>query len=496
MSVDMEKKNILLIEDSEANALVYKQYLSDGYMVTVATNGKEASALFEQNEYDLILLDVQLPDISGLELLKQFRLKPTSPPIVIITAHGSVNIALDAMREGANDFLSKPFDKARLDVTVAKLLREKQLEKIIEQYEKTYNREGFGRMVGNSLPMQNVYNIIQSCAASKATVFITGESGTGKELCAEAIHQTSPRAEQEFVALNCAAIPAELLESEIFGHVKGAFTGASSNREGAATRAHQGTLFLDEIGEMPLNLQSKLLRFIQTGKFQPVGSNKEFEVDIRIVCATNRDPLEEVRKKRFREDLYYRLHVIPIHMPPLRERDRDVIAIARKLLESFNKDEGKRFLGFSNDSEKALLDYHWPGNVRELSNVIRNILVLNDREIITPDMLPFAITSTQISQEPERENASILPMANQTVLGSMLAPSQLESGQQTQTINSPSELGFSNNIKPLWIAEKEYIEKVIEQCNGNIPKAAAFLEISASTIYRKKQQWEKLLDRV
>lgn len=471
-------KRVLLVEDSQSNALVYQQYIQELYYVDIAYSGLEALSKIDENEFDLIILDLHLPDIGGLELLKNIKARSKDTPVIIITAHGSMDVAMSAMRAGAEDFISKPFDKTRLQVTTSKLIKQHKLESVLQEYERTCQRESYQNMIGGSLPMQSVYNIIDNSAMSKASVFITGESGTGKELCAEAIHKVSQRANEPMVTINCAAIPEDLLESELFGHVKGAFTGAASNREGAAARAHKGTLFLDEIGEMPLSLQSKLLRFIQTGRFTPVGSNKEYSVDIRFVCATNRNPEEEVKNKRFREDLYYRLHVIPIQLPPLRERGDDILKIANFLLKQYVKEEGKRFYGFSNDSIKVIMDYHWPGNVRELSNVIRNIVVLNDSEIVTPDM--FSIESSPLENSGRGSEAM-----RQQRSGSQSEEPSMSHSSGTKVLHSVNE------IKPLWIIEKEYIELVIEQCNGNIPKAAARLEVSPSTIYRKKSSWEK-----
>lgn len=467
---------VLLVEDNTANAMLYDSYLNKNYEVIMAASGHTALSIYEHEQLDLIILDIQLPDINGLELLKTIRRDNSNIPIVIITAHGSVDIALDAIKYGANDFLSKPFDKARLLVTLDNQLKGQQLSQIISSYEQSCSRESYYKMIGGSLVMQSVYNIIASAATSKATVFITGESGTGKELCAEAIHQASDRKKHNFIAINCAAIPHDLLESEIFGHVKGAFTGASQSREGAAVAAHQGTLFLDEIGEMPIGIQSKLLRFIQTGCFQPVGSNKELSMDIRFVCATNRDPLEEVKAGRFREDLYYRLHVIPIYMPPLRERKQDVLSIANAFLATANKDENKNFVGFSQEINQLFLNYEWPGNVRELGNVVRNMVVLHSGETVTMDMLPTTFGKGYIAAEPTSS-----PQQDTTKL-------QIQPASDTNSINI-----IDNQIDPLWLAEKKYIEATINLCKGNVPKAAAVLEVSPSTIYRKKQQWSEKL---
>jgi two-component system repressor protein LuxO len=308
-------------------------------------------------------------------------------------------------------------------------------------------------------------------------VFITGESGTGKELCAEAIHKESERKNNAFVAINCAAIPRDLMESEIFGHVKGAFTGAHLTRQGAASSANGGTLFLDEICDMDTDLQTKFLRFIQTGSYQPVGSSELKKADIRFICATNKDPLKEVAAGRFREDLYYRLHVIPITLPSLRKRDADVMMIARKFLIEYSEEEGKHFKDFMPETESVFLAYNWPGNVRQLQNVMRNIVVLNDGESVMPEMLPPPLNTFHPQITHSNEGAPMKPSSFTT-----------SSTQKYQTI-LPNSV---DNIRPLADIEREIIERSIDLCNGNIPKAAIHLGISASTIYRKKQNWDAI----
>jgi two-component system repressor protein LuxO len=297
-----------------------------------------------------------------------------------------------------------------------------------------------------------VYRVLETAAQSKATVFITGESGTGKELAAEAVHRLSPRGAGSFVAINCAAIPRDLIESEIFGHVRGAFTGAVADRIGAAQAADGGTLFLDELCEMDLSLQGKLLRFIQSGTFQPVGSTQVRRTDARFVCATNREPLEEVRAGRFREDLYYRLHVVPVRLPPLRERGDDVIAIGEAMLARSAAEEGKRFRGFSESAKAALLAHRWPGNVRELENAVRTAVVLHDGDWVEAAMLPLRAGT---------------PAAAPVVAADA-----------------------ARSIRPLADIEREAIERAVELCEGNIPKAAAHLGISPSTLYRKRAAWQ------
>ena len=385
-----------------------------------------------------------------MEILEQVGGAGLDCAVVVITAHGSINVAVNAMRAGAIDFLVKPFTGERLIYTVRNALERRRLAQIVETYEEDIARTRFCGFIGGSLPMQATYRTIESAASSKATVFITGENGTGKELAAEAVHNLSPRNSGPFVVLNCGAIPKDLMESEIFGHVRGAFTGATADRDGAAKRADGGTLFLDEICEMDLNLQTKLLRFIQAGSLQRVGGGELEKVDVRFVCATNQDPAQAIEKGRLREDLYYRLHVIPIQLPALRERGGDVMLIANAFLSQFAGEEGKHFSGFTADVEAVLENYPWPGNVRQMLNVIRNVTVLHDGDLVTLDMLP----------DP---------------LGLPGGPADRQPG--------------NGAIRPLWQIEKDAIEHAIAACQGNIPKAAVLLGISASTIYRKKQTW-------
>jgi DNA-binding NtrC family response regulator len=314
------------------------------------------------------------------------------------------------------------------------------------------------------MPMQAVYRIIEAAAQSTASVFITGESGTGKELAAEALHAISARRDRRFVALNCSAIPKDLMESTIFGHVKGAFTGATIDQEGAAAAADGGTLFLDELGEMDPSLQTKLLRFIQTRSYQRVGDNRTRKADIRFVAATNRDPEEAVRAGLLREDLFYRLHVVPIRMPPLRERGEDILLIARHFLRQFAKSEGKRLTRFAPEVAARLLSYSWPGNVRQLQNVLRNIVILHDGEVVTLEMLP---PLGRPAAEPPGDARSAAPSP------------------------TPLEQAAGAAIEPLAKIERGYIERAIALCDGNLQLAARKLKISPSTIYRKKEAWEK-----
>ena len=464
-----DKPNVLIVEDSSPQARLYQQYLKNELLnLTVVSTGAEMQAFFKQTPPDLVLLDYKLPDMDGLSLLNWMKKENFSCFVIVITGHSSVDIAVDMMRNGANDFLEKPVTANRLKTSVNNLLERARLLHLLNNYQNTFERNNYHGFIGSSLAMQTVYRIIDAAAPSKATVFITGESGTGKEVCAEAIHAEGPRSKRPFVAINCGAIPHDLMESEIFGHVKGAFTGAFSERMGAASQANGGTLFLDEICEMDPELQTKLLRFVQTGSFKKVGSNKLETVDLRFICATNRNPLDDVAEGRFREDLYYRLHVLPVHLPPLRERGQDIIEIASSFLASFSQEEGKQFNAFSPDVQNLFIrHYNWPGNVRELQNVIHNIVVLNNAEMVTLEHLPA-------------------PLNNLT---------GLEKTQQTSTTTAPLHNARNKTddfmeIKPLADVERQTIEEAINFCDGNIPKAAALLDVSPSTIYRKKQGWK------
>jgi len=463
-----QNSSLLLVEDSLALARVYQEYLKTMAVdVAHVTEGRDGLEYIEKNSPDVVLLDLNLPDMNGLELLNELKGIPQDPVVVVITAMGTIGTAVDAMRAGAFDFLQKPFDADRLRVTVRNALEKQNLKSLVNTYRESFEREGFHGFIGSSIPMQAVYRIIENAAPSRASVFITGESGSGKEVCADAIHNEGVRHKGPFIALNCAAIPSELMESEIFGHKKGAFTGASGERKGAAAMADGGTLFLDEIGEMDLALQSKLLRFVQTGTFQQVGGNKIEKVDVRFICATNRDPLEMVAKGTFREDLYYRLHVIPIHLPPLRECGNDVMLIAEKYLSEYSAEESKSFKGFSSGAKHVLTRYQWPGNVRQLQNILRNIIVLQDAEVITEDLLPALLKGMDS------------PTAVNSVTG--------------LTDDGPVQTDMQS-IKPLWLTEKDAIEGAIALCEGNIPRAAALLEVSPSTIYRKRLGWEEDAD--
>ncbi len=447
---------VLIVEDSPSLARLYDGYLAKAGIAsrTVDTGGAALAAL-EDTPPAIVLVDLQLPDMDGVRILEAIKARRLPCLAIVITAHGSINRAIEATQKGAHDFLVKPIAGERLTLTVRNALEHSRLRQALTATDGA-EQSAYCGFVGRSPAMDQVYRVIESAASSKATVFITGQSGTGKELCAEAVHARSPRARGPFVPLNCSAIPRDLLESEIFGHVRGAFSGATADRDGAALEADGGTLFLDEVCEMEAGLQAKLLRFLQSGRFRPVGADQDRETDIRVVCATNRDPLEQVRAGRFREDLYYRLHVIPIHLPALAERPEDVLPLARHFLASYAAEEDKPFDRFAADAEALLLAHRWPGNVRELQNVIRTAVVLNQGEVISGTMIRDQLAIVSPPTEVPAPQSSV-PQA----------------------------------VRPLWHVEREAIEAAIDAFDGNIAKAATALDISPSTIYRKRLTWEE-----
>lgn len=453
---------ILLIEDEPSLALTYEEYLRRAsYGVTVAQNGADAMACLRQFRPDAIVLDLHLPDIDGIELLRQARALYPHVPVVVVTADASPQVALAAMREGATDFILKPFNAPRLTLTLRHTLERQALEQELTEWRQALGHSRYYDFIGQSPPMQAVYRIIESVAASKACVFITGESGTGKELAAQALHQSSPRRAHSIISINCGAIPHDLLESTLFGHVKGAFTGAVNDATGAAKAADGGTLFLDEVCELPLELQVKLLRFLQTSEVTPVGGSKAEKVDVRIVAATNRNPQAEVKAGRLREDLYYRLHVVPLDMPPLRERDDDVLLLAEHFLQKFSDEEGKDFTNIAPEAASLLRRADWPGNVRQLENVVRSIVVMHQGPSLTLAMLPEEL------QTSARTIADYQPSATA----------------------APQLVALA--VKPLWQMEKEAILQALSLTQNDVARAATLLEVSPSTLYRKLHSWRR-----
>lgn len=473
LEVAMSRDRILIVEDLPSLAIAYAaQVEKAGYEAIIANTASAALDAVKQNpSFGSVLLDLQLPDADGLDWLRANPEIIERYPVVVATADASLARAIEAMRLGAFDFLVKPIAGSRLLSVLGSALELGRApdKKAAAKSPRGKEKVQPGAFIGASPQMQEVYRQIECVANSRATVFITGESGTGKEVCAEAIHRASGRSSGPFVAINCGAIPDNLLESEIFGHIKGAFTGAVSDRIGAAQAAHKGTLFLDEICEMALPLQVKLLRFLQTGTVQRVGSNRVEEVDLRIVCASNRDPAREVAEGRFREDLFYRLSVVPLHMPPLRERNGDVRELAEAFLQRFAREEGKTFDRMGSNHLLALEQYNWPGNVRELQNVMRRAAVLNSGPELPLSAFPLA---SQVAVSP----SSIMP-----------ATTVVPTASQGQA----DILDLINAIKGLTLDELERIavEAAIDNAGGSLPSAARALGVSPSTLYRKRERW-------
>ncbi|MBL4839054.1 MAG: sigma-54-dependent Fis family transcriptional regulator [Kordiimonadaceae bacterium] len=470
--------NILLVEDTLSLALVYENALiAAGYRVTIVEDGAAALDALSTKNYGLMLLDLQLPDMDGTAVLEQIKGTSRELPVIVATSDASINRAIQAMQLGALDYIVKPFSEERLLTTVGHTLERAILRKTVATIENEIPTESFQGFVGESLPMKAVFRAIKHVSRSKATVFVTGESGTGKEVAAESIHREGPRTDKPFVALNCAAIPRDLIESELFGHKKGSFTGAIADREGAAKRANGGTLFLDEVCEMDINLQTKLLRFLQTEKIQAVGAPREERVDVRVICATNRDPAAEVEAGRFREDLFYRLNVIPVNLPPLRDRNGDVMLLAQHFLEKYSEEENKAFEGFDAESDTMLRLQKWPGNVRELQNVIRNITVMHTGPIVTAGMLP---EQALISATPPTLSSPTAVQSTPHGIAGLTAPSSGLEG-----LPALLKEGSLDDI------ERMLIEGRIAAHMNSIPKAAESLGVSPSTIYRKKEKWEE-----
>jgi len=468
----MAKKTVLIVEDIASLSMAYAAQLEGaGFGCVIVDTGQAAldELASRGQSIDAVLLDLQLPDMDGLSMLQNNPAVASDWPVVVATADGSINRAIEAMRLGAYDFLVKPMAPSRL-IAIIKSATEAGPAKSAQPPIKAEapSTEGFMGFVGTSEPMQRVYRQIENVARSRATVFITGESGTGKEVCAEAIHKASPRAAKPFVAINCGAIPENLLESELFGHLRGSFTGAISDRIGAVQAANGGTLFLDEICEMELKLQVKLLRFLQTGTVQRVGSSKVEEVDVRIVCATNRTPEAEVAAGRFREDLYYRLAVVPMELPPLRARGYDITLLANSFLQRFGREEGKQFNPISPEFTRALSQHGWPGNVRELQNLMRRALVLYPGPDLPLEALPKAALFSPAAPSAQRDTPADQPLA---------APTDL--------------LTLINCLTGLTLDEIERIaiDNAIDQAGGSLPTAARKLGVSPSTLYRKREKW-------
>ncbi len=473
----MVHHKILIIEDIASLSMAYAGHLeSAGFESFIVDNLADANSQLQENraEFSAVLLDLQLPDGNGLDWLAQNPDIVQDIPIIVATADGSINRAIDAMRLGAYDFMVKPLAPARL-VTVIKGAAETKREAkpaAAQHSNENIDSDALGGFIGASQPMQSIYNQIKNVAKSKATIFITGESGTGKEVCADAIHKSGPRAKKPFVAINCGAIPEDLLESELFGHLKGSFTGAISDRVGAVQAAHGGTLFLDEICEMELKLQVKLLRFLQTGTVQRVGATKAENVDVRIICATNRTPSVEVQHGRFREDLYYRLAVVPIHLPALRERGNDITLLANSFLDRFANEEGKSFSPLNAQLAQKFEQHSWPGNVRELQNLMRRAAVMfAGPELDETIVSEFTAASPQVQSINLQDQNSEIP---------------LDQFSENKGIDQFDNMTLDQ-------VERLLVDRAVQKCGGSLTKAAKKLGVSPSTLYRKKEKWASSL---
>ena len=454
----------LIVEDSPTLCSIYEAYLAGlGLSISVAETFAGAESLIESNKPDLILLDIELPDGNGLDLLPKIRALKPAPVSIVMTGHGT-EFAEKALDAGAADFLAKPFDAVRLRVTVENAMQRKELSTRIDQL--SAKRDQLGALQGSSAVMRAVYDVVERLAVSSETVLITGESGTGKELTARAIHDWSARAPEPFAVVDCARLPTEMGERELFGVNESSDSGWI--RRGLVPRAEGGTLFLDEVSELSYELQSILLRFLETGIYMPVGAQRESEANVRIIASTNRDPLEEVRAGRLREDLFYRLHVLPVRMPPLRERLEDVPALAEDMLFRLARQAGRQFEPLSQEARVRLQQYAWPGNVRQLENMMRWLATMLVGRQVSVDAIDDAIK--QFDQDQ--------------VVSEPASPVEVE-------MSPPGE----GKVEPLWITEKHAIERAIKQCDGNIHKAAALLEVAPSTIYRKMQGWKSANSR-
>ena len=457
-----DKKAHILVVDDEASMCELLDFMleREGYAVSTAGSGKEAVAMIEKREIDLLLSDIRLGDMTGIDVLRAAKAKNPGTVVIMISAYASAETAVQAMNDGAYDYLPKPFDNNELKQAVARALEIRTLEqekKVVgDDLRKNLH---FGLIMGNSPKMLRIYDMIRQVSQTVTNILVTGESGTGKELIARAIHQESARAERPFVAVNCGGIPETLMESELFGHKKGAFTGATTDKKGLFEAAHKGTLFLDEIGEISVPIQVKLLRAVQTKTVRPVGGNEDVCVDVRIISATNRNLEEEVIARRFREDLFYRLNVIEIKGPPLRERKEDLKLLAQHFLEKYSREMGKDISKVSSYAIDLLQKYDFPGNIRELENLLERSVALTNTNILLPDSLALSIHKRK---DVHNEGNGIVDMAG------------LAHG-----------ISLDDELDKI---EKSYIEEALEITGGNKQKATELLGINLRSLrYRLKK---------
>lgn len=423
----------ILIIDDEKNI---REGLSaalelDGYSVKLAANGAEGLALIEKGDIDLVITDLRMPGISGEEVLAKVRGESPGIPVIVLTGHGSIDTAVDAMRNGAYDFLTKPLSLDRLSLIVKRALAGRELEIRHSSLQQELNAQAsFESIIGKSAEMQRIFQMVRKAADSKASVLITGESGTGKELIANALHNLSPRKSNPFIKVHCAALSETLLESELFGHEKGAFTGAAARKRGRFELANTGTIFLDEIGEINQNVQIKILRVLQDKRFERVGGEETLEVDVRVIAATNRNLEEEIAQGRFREDLFYRLNVVHIQVPPLRDRKDDIPLMLNAFLDEFNRENNKSITGFDARSRSALYKYDWPGNIRQLRNCVESAVVMCSGNEITLEDLPPTVRGAAESNVIQVPVGITMAEAEKIIIQQNLASNQ---GNKTKT---------------------------------------------------------------
>ncbi len=468
----MSIRRVLVADDEESIRWVLSKALSKkGFKVDLASSGNEALSLFRQNPYELAVLDIKMPGISGLDLLSSFLQERPETLVVIMTAESSMKNAVEAMKRGAYDYITKPFDLDALDAIILKAQRASDVSdevyRLKDEIKDNYHLDR--TIIGTSQPMQEVYKVLGKVAPSDVTVLVTGESGTGKELVAKAIHVNSPRLGKPFVALNCAAIPRELLESELFGHEKGAFTGATERKFGKFEQANGGTLFLDEIGDMPLDLQAKLLRVLQEKEITRTGGNAAISVDVRIVAATNQDLKEKVKKKEFREDLYYRLNVVPILLPPLRERREDIPQLVDYFIQRAHQEMGLPARGYTPEAMTLLKNHPWPGNVRELENIIQRAALLSPDQMLSPADFPELLSGA------EREE-------NEGSLEALIA-------HKLRTSLTQMDVNDLDNLYEMVLhqMERPLINIILEKTRANQVRAAEILGINRNTLRKKIQ---------
>lgn len=472
---------VLVIDDDEIVRDVLNTYLiGAGFEVVIACNGREGLDIVKEENFDLIVTDLMMPQIGGIEVLKELAMMNNTSPVIVITAYGTVQNAVEAMKLGAFDYITKPFNLEEFGIVinralgVSKLQRENLLLK--KQLKKKYKFEG---LVGDSSEMQKVYEMIEKIADTESTVLITGESGTGKEMIAKTIHYSSSRSESPFIPVNCAAIPKDLLESELFGHEKGAFTGALNTRIGRFELANKGTLFLDEVGELAPHLQVKLLRVLQEREFERVGGIKTIKVDVRILAATNSDLERAVKDGRFREDLYYRLNVIPLQIPPLRKRKEDIPLLLDHFAHEFGKKRKRQPLRFSKDALNALLNYDWPGNVRELKNLVERLTILVNGDIANLNDLPEKFhAKTDATSEPISSN--VITANNEN------SQSFIDDPYPIDTNEIPDEgINLNQIIDDM---ERNLILKALKKAGGVKSRAASLLNLNRTTLIEKMKK--------